>query len=742
MAAANRILAALFLLALALAGPAAARAQLGAVELGDASRTRVLYAGFPGGEREQAFVGFLRGWFADVEAIDLRELSGETAAGWDVVVADWRARWQDGTFDASRAPDARLPATFVKPVVLVGAVGGEITPRTKIDWLSHTLQNRAHGLRRDHPIFRAPLAVELSLEPLPPPLHYYDWPAGAAGAKLGDAIETWTVHRDTYPQIDFGLVSDPYGFEDSPDAEIVAAGLNAKGPRSVALGRHGNWFHWGFVGAPDRMTPSAQRVFVNAICYMRAFEGRTPLVEKLADAREKVFVHVEYLRGFGDASPSALVRMFPADAREAVGFLDGSPADEIAQRLHAYFTSELEYLRAGFELDDDAKALGVSNRSLSFPGALLARFAADPSDALATRLVARYFDPADASDAASLRAFVAANRGRLFFSDVGGYRWFVDRYAPPPAPDEAAPRGAAAQAEPIEGERVRARLSLVPPRVAPGGWVEARVTVELDEGWRTAAPTSPAGLALFVEGPSGWSVFGDVLAPAGEPVEDPAFGRVELLQGRFVVTRRLRVPAEAPAGRADVRAALGLVVGDPFSSLPPQQLVLAGAVEIAPDAPLGPSPPPPSGNLALTEAEFATLQEQGVVVRAWLDQAHVARGDELFATVEVVIAPGHVVWRPAPGIATDDGAVRVAMPFVAAFGGGARSLEPLAPPPPRADGGYDRPFRAWLPLVLDTAEPGPAQVHVRMQAHVGAADADGGATELTTQDATIDVVVR
>lgn len=100
----------------------------------------VLYAGAPGGEREQAFVAFLEQHFAKVGSVSLEKLSMETAAPYDVVVADWKRRYvpqADGKveFDSKAGHGFGLPRKFTKPIVMLGAVGGEIAPWSKIGWL-------------------------------------------------------------------------------------------------------------------------------------------------------------------------------------------------------------------------------------------------------------------------------------------------------------------------------------------------------------------------------------------------------------------------------------------------------------------------------------------------------------------------------------------------------------------------------------------------------------------------------
>lgn len=131
------MLAISFLFAAPLAG-----AQDGPKEdLGPAGEYRILYAGAPGGEREQAFLELLRPWFARVDAIDLAELNATSAAPYDVVIADWSRRYSpEGGFASASGSDfpssrGRIGDDFTKPIVMVGAVAGEVQRRSKIDWL-------------------------------------------------------------------------------------------------------------------------------------------------------------------------------------------------------------------------------------------------------------------------------------------------------------------------------------------------------------------------------------------------------------------------------------------------------------------------------------------------------------------------------------------------------------------------------------------------------------------------------
>ncbi len=273
-------------------------------------------------------------------------------------------------------------------------------------------------MRTEHPIFKGPLDPKLELGETEVPESYRSYPEGK---DLGKTLKTWKVQKGKFPdEIDVGLVSGPWGFEDSPDAERISSGINSKGPGSVALGRHGNWFLWGFAGDPEQMTESGRRVFINAVCYMKRFDGRPPLAAKTAPSRDilpRYFAYGDKVRGL-----DWFKNMFFEDVKAATGLEQA--------KLESWYRENLEWIRAEggkFGADADAKTLGVSNRKIEFFDAVLARLAKDEKDETAWRVLRRYVHEPKFESAAAVRAWVEENRGRLFFTDVGGYRWVVNR---------------------------------------------------------------------------------------------------------------------------------------------------------------------------------------------------------------------------------------------------------------------------------------------------------------------------
>jgi hypothetical protein len=94
-------------------GTTAAQDSRTSTQTADRQPLRVLYAGQPDHSRTQEFVSFFGDHFAKVGVVDVRQLSAETAEGWDVVVMDLPA-------DYAHQREIRLREGFDRPTVLVG----------------------------------------------------------------------------------------------------------------------------------------------------------------------------------------------------------------------------------------------------------------------------------------------------------------------------------------------------------------------------------------------------------------------------------------------------------------------------------------------------------------------------------------------------------------------------------------------------------------------------------------------
>lgn len=397
--------------------------------IAETKKLKVLIAGKAGTDRVVKFGQLLSRYFGKVDAISLEQLTPEAASKYDVVVADWERRYAHGGYQ-DKKPRFKLSENFTKPIIFVGVIAGEVQKQSKITpfgWFgSNGLQNAAQCLKKDHPIFTGPLELKLDLATIDTPEAYKKH---VDGKNLPAQLETWTVQTGRVTKdIDYGFVASPWGFEDSPDAEVIAAGAGCDNPKSIALARQGNFFLWGFHGDPAQMTEAARRVFVNAICWMKKFDGKRPLVAPAMTPREVVYHYIEWLRNADDEdSLVAAKRRFPEDVREK------TRTDP--DKLEAYYKENYERLCPaggngdGFRADPDLDELGkVSNRKIEFWDAILARVAKNEKDELAAKLVGRYL-PGKSMAPADLKKWVDENRKWLFFTDVGGFRWMIDEHA-------------------------------------------------------------------------------------------------------------------------------------------------------------------------------------------------------------------------------------------------------------------------------------------------------------------------
>jgi hypothetical protein len=102
----------------------------------------------------------------------------------------------------------------------------------------------------------------------------------------------------------------------------------------------------------------------------------------------------------------------------------------------AWYAKVRDYVHAGregkLEVDGEAKAFGVpTNTSDFFDRAIAALRGQGQPAAAASRLLVRYAPDGPGGDASADKwaAWWAENRPYLFFSDVGGYRWYLDPLA-------------------------------------------------------------------------------------------------------------------------------------------------------------------------------------------------------------------------------------------------------------------------------------------------------------------------
>ncbi len=214
------------------------------------------------------------------------------------------------------------------------------------------------------------------------------------------------------------MVSFWYGYEDSPDAEVLTPCFNVgKGSGAVGVGRHGNYLQWGFSASPANMTEAGKCFFLNCICYIHKFDGFAPLVHVSSSERMNAVRLALLLDTIKD--PRFQTNTFPADLR---GKFTGNP-----EGLAQYYQERIEliYRDRVYLVDEDLPLLGLkSNHTLETLKRLIELLDEPKQQAAAGKLLRRYTSESFET-AKEWRDWFDQNRQRIFFTDVGGYKFIA-----------------------------------------------------------------------------------------------------------------------------------------------------------------------------------------------------------------------------------------------------------------------------------------------------------------------------
>jgi len=275
------------------------------------------------------------------------------------------------------------------------------------------MDNAAHAESLDHEVYRAPLAVRPPFEFRNTPTVYRETYPGPG--KVPDQIKVWRVQNSPLGNAVIRLS----GFRDSPDTEVIAAGFNhAKEYGAAGIGRQGNFLQWGYGDPPARMTEAGRRFFISCIHYIHRFDGKAPLVRRRAVDRGAIPSVASSITSVSEDKRQFFLRWFPESLWEKYH------ADP--EGLTAYYQANLElvYYDRVYRVDEELKSLGLdSNRKVETLERLFELRKDENHRDIVRRLLTRYTDGSGSYDFRN-------GRDRIYFSDVGGYKFKVvpERY--------------------------------------------------------------------------------------------------------------------------------------------------------------------------------------------------------------------------------------------------------------------------------------------------------------------------
>jgi len=219
---------------------------------------------------------------------------------------------------------------------------------------------------------------------------------------------------------------------DSPEVEILCGGLSERGWDDAALWRQGNLLHFAFDIAPAEMSDTGRALLLNSIAYIARFTEDRPIARTPAAFREKDDSPrskrwIQYL--FASRTPADTdLDFYLSQATKAAV----KPLDKLS--FEQWYLDNSPYLTCDengrLVVDANAKALGIAFETTNFFPKAIAKLDDPANAAKARELLQRYVpDGPAAGSAEEWMRWWKANQPYLFYSEGGGYRWYVDPLA-------------------------------------------------------------------------------------------------------------------------------------------------------------------------------------------------------------------------------------------------------------------------------------------------------------------------
>ena len=312
----------------------------------------------------------------------------------------------------------------------------------------------------------------MTVENTSTPPSFFSFPHLFEGGRVPNQLPMWQVQTYTADseQRRIGMVSRPGGYTDSPDVEFISGGACAKSPDAVAIGRHGNFFHWGFAASPDNMTEEAKPVLANAIVYISKFAGQTPIARKYNDRLStRSYVHdmrqsisrEAYERSLESESArnetmsrqkrvaqekEARGEQLNDNEKRALTFSPSQPAtyeqfiqrqaralyNQLGSDISAYakfFDDNWDYFYLGVEVDEDAKSIGIPNNDKRILDAAIKMLETGKDVEKGKRILARY-TLVDFATPAEWRKWYNTYKDLFFFTESGGWVFLINSREP------------------------------------------------------------------------------------------------------------------------------------------------------------------------------------------------------------------------------------------------------------------------------------------------------------------------
>ena len=489
----------------------------------------------------------------------------------------------NGVFTRSRV----LPYDFDRAAITIASMGEMVTRSigAKNDWYCLCLDADAHNWVADHPIFHGPFPVTMTtrMKPTPENAYHYTYYTG----DLPDSTLMWRVQLKGYMDERnalIGMVARPWGYVEAHDSEYISSGVCAKTIDAVAIGRHGNFLHWGFAAAPNNMTDEAKEVFANAVVYISQFNGKPMLVRKDNDriSTREYLKELKYMAtmepdeervGWAvDANKQGLEAQKAAQEKQKKGealnqeeqyYLNFRPEPPMTleqylaryqkdaypvlgtdlSKYPVYYDENAPYFYGGegtytMVIDEDCKAWGIANNDIKLLDKAISCLEKGVEVDRARRVLDRY-TLCDFSTAKEWRDWYKNYHKKMFFTESGGWVFMIDGPVTLPGNDFYAKKSRLMAAEKEAVARMAAENARLDtptyqnPVCAAAKWVagdkdgegQIEIRFAIYDGfhlYKTVSDQDPyIALSVKAEGPGYGMRVGDFIAPPARTFETP-----------------------------------------------------------------------------------------------------------------------------------------------------------------------------------------------------------------------------
>jgi len=219
---------------------------------------------------------------------------------------------------------------------------------------------------------------------------------------------------------------------DSPEVEIISGGLSERGSDDAALWRQGNLLHFAFDIAPAEMNDTGRALLLNSIAYIARFTEDRPIARTPSAFDEKKHAPkskrwIQFLYASRTPEDKDLDFYLSSATKAEVKRIGQSGFEQWYLHNSPYLTCDED---GRLVIDANAKALGISFETPDFFPKAIAKLDDSASANKARELLQRHApDGPAAGSAEEWTRWWKTNQSCLFYSEGGGYRWYIDSLA-------------------------------------------------------------------------------------------------------------------------------------------------------------------------------------------------------------------------------------------------------------------------------------------------------------------------